>query len=343
MLRYRAVELCKKKILGRQRELAKTDRNGRLAGLVAPLANWANNRRNGLTRPPLEKVFEIDRRAALPRYHGRTFVTRSKRLVPPIDYSAPPSAARRSSTRPVSSITTIRTLARRPARSSLPHRGRNRSAVFPVLRHAATRAGQPRRGRQIGFRGCSDARPPDRLRLRCRRAGPVLRIDAQVRMAAYRAGQLRDREALQSSVRHQREHVDIARKEGLAPGLSPLEGGVTVHLACHARAQNIGQKATEMLRLLPGSDVTLIERCSGHGGLWGVLKENFETAVKVGRPVARQALRNAKPFLSSECPLPACISFREWRWWRQAKCCPGATATPDRIRCPLLRDPRNMV
>ena len=97
--------------------------------------------------------------------------------------------------------------------------------------------------------------------------------------------------------------VDIARKEELAPGLSPLEGGVTVHLACHGRAQNIGQKAAEMLRLLPGSDVTVIERCSGHGGLWGVLKENFETAVKVGRPVARQALRNAKPFLSSECPL----------------------------------------
>jgi glycerol-3-phosphate dehydrogenase subunit C len=34
-----------------------------------------------------------------------------------------------------------------------------------------------------------------------------------------------------------------------------------------------------------------------------VLKGNFETAVKVGRPVARQALKNAKPFISSECPL----------------------------------------
>jgi hypothetical protein len=45
--------------------------------------------------------------------------------------------------------------------------------------------------------------------------------------------------------------VDIARKEGLAPGMTPLEGGVTVHLACHARAQNMGQKAAEMLRLLP--------------------------------------------------------------------------------------------
>ena len=97
--------------------------------------------------------------------------------------------------------------------------------------------------------------------------------------------------------------VDIARKEGLAPGLRPLEGGVTVQLACHARAQNIGQKAAEMLRLLPDAEVAVIERCSGHGGSWGVYAENFETAIKVGRPVARQALKNGKVFLASECPL----------------------------------------
>src|SRR6202043_3664284 len=97
--------------------------------------------------------------------------------------------------------------------------------------------------------------------------------------------------------------VDIARKEGLAPGLQPLGNAVTLHLACHARAQNMGQKAAEMLRLLPDAQVNVIERCSGHGGSWGVMKGNFETALKVGRPVARQALKNAKPFLASECPL----------------------------------------
>jgi glycerol-3-phosphate dehydrogenase subunit C len=91
--------------------------------------------------------------------------------------------------------------------------------------------------------------------------------------------------------------------EGLAPGLTPLEGGVTVHLACHARAQNMGQKAAEMLRLLPDTKVSVIERCSGHGGSWGVLNENFETAVKSGKPVVRQALKNATRFVSSECPL----------------------------------------
>jgi len=97
--------------------------------------------------------------------------------------------------------------------------------------------------------------------------------------------------------------VDIARKEGLAAGLGPLEGGVSLHMACHARAQNMGQKAAEMLRLIPEIDLAVIERCSGHGGSWGVKKEFFETAIKVGKPVARQALRNGKPQLASECPL----------------------------------------
>ncbi|MBV8170291.1 MAG: glycerol-3-phosphate dehydrogenase, partial [Alphaproteobacteria bacterium] len=97
--------------------------------------------------------------------------------------------------------------------------------------------------------------------------------------------------------------VDLAKRGGLAPGLQALPGGVSLHLACHARAQNMGQKAAEMLRLIPGVDVAVIERCSGHGGSWGVMKENFETALKVGKPVARAAAKEAKLFVASECPL----------------------------------------
>ena len=65
----------------------------------------------------------------------------------------------------------------------------------------------------------------------------------------------------------------------------------------------MGQKAAEMLRLIPGADLAVIERCSGHGGSWGVMKGNFETALKVGKPVARTAAKNAKAHLASECPL----------------------------------------
>jgi glycerol-3-phosphate dehydrogenase subunit C len=99
--------------------------------------------------------------------------------------------------------------------------------------------------------------------------------------------------------------VGLARHEGLAKGLAPLDGGVTLHIACHARAQNIGHKSAEMLRLVPDTEIKIIERCSGHGGSWGVMKGNFETAIKHGRPVARQALRDQHPYVASECPLAA--------------------------------------
>jgi glycerol-3-phosphate dehydrogenase subunit C len=58
-----------------------------------------------------------------------------------------------------------------------------------------------------------------------------------------------------------------------------------------------------MLRLIPGIDLEVIERCSGHGGSWGIMKENFEVALKVGKPVARQAAKAAKRYVASECPL----------------------------------------
>jgi glycerol-3-phosphate dehydrogenase subunit C len=99
--------------------------------------------------------------------------------------------------------------------------------------------------------------------------------------------------------------VDIAKKEKLADGLMALEGGVTLHLACHARAQNIGRKAADMLNLIPDLKLDVIERCSGHGGSLGVTVEFHETALKVGRPVAQAALEKANRYVASECPLAA--------------------------------------
>src|SRR5271168_4069607 len=56
MLRYRAVEQNEGRVPLAQRELTRTDRNGKIAGTIAPLANWASDRRNTLTRPAMEKI-----------------------------------------------------------------------------------------------------------------------------------------------------------------------------------------------------------------------------------------------------------------------------------------------
>ena len=102
--------------------------------------------------------------------------------------------------------------------------------------------------------------------------------------------------------------VGIARKEGIAPGMNAVAtGGVALHISCHSRAQNMGQKARELLKLIPEAKLQVIERCSGHGGSWGYRTENFETALKVGAPVARQVAEGVRGVVStivtSECPL----------------------------------------
>src|SRR6201996_3862472 len=74
MLRYRAAELRAGKVSRIDQELVKTDRNGRIGAALAPLANWASDRHNGLTRPIMEGVANIDRNADLPKFESPTFV-----------------------------------------------------------------------------------------------------------------------------------------------------------------------------------------------------------------------------------------------------------------------------
>jgi glycerol-3-phosphate dehydrogenase subunit C len=96
--------------------------------------------------------------------------------------------------------------------------------------------------------------------------------------------------------------VDIAKKHGLVP-IAAMPSAIAVHFACHARAQNMGAKAVEMLKLIPEARPVVVERCSGHGGKWGIFKENFPVALKVGKPAARAIEKLNPDYVVSECPL----------------------------------------
>jgi glycerol-3-phosphate dehydrogenase subunit C len=328
MLRYRAVEHREGRIPFAQRELVKTDRNGHLAAAVAPLANWASDRDNALTRPLLEKLTGIDRKAALPKYHGRTFVMRSKRAAPAVDRTAPAFGRKAvlyatcfvnynnpgigEATRAVLALNGVETEVVYPQCCGMPQLEQgNLSAVAAAARQVSAVLGQwIDKGYDVIALVPSCALM---LKFEWPLIVPHDAAVAKLAKATFDVSQY---------------VVDIARKEGLAPGLSPLGGGVTVQLACHARAQNMGQKAAEMLRLLPDADVAVIERCSGHGGSWGVLEGNFETAIKVGRPVGRHALRNAKPFVSSECPLAGMHIIQEMEMLADGESVPGRAMHP---------------
>jgi glycerol-3-phosphate dehydrogenase subunit C len=328
MLRYRAVERREGRIPLPQRELVKTDRNGRLAGAVAPLANWAGDRHNRLTRPLLEKLTGIDRRAALPKYHGRTFMMRARGSAPAIDRTAP-ACGRKAVLYATCFVNYNNPSIGEATRAVLARNGVETEVLYPQC------CGMPQLEQgNLAAVAKSASRVAAALGRWIDEGYDIIALVPSCALMLKFEWPLvwpRDPavEKLANATFDISEYiVDIARKEGLAGGLSPLEGGITVQIACHARAQNMGQKAAEMLRLLPQANVAVIERCSGHGGSWGVLKGNFETAVRVGRPVARQALKNAKSLLASECPLAGMHIAQEMQMMADGQSVPDRALHP---------------
>jgi glycerol-3-phosphate dehydrogenase subunit C len=80
-------------------------------------------------------------------------------------------------------------------------------------------------------------------------------------------------------------------------------GNVSYHVPCHSRVQNIGKKTAETLQLVPETKLTVVERCSGHAGTFGVKKEFHRTAMKIGKPVFKAMANNEPDYISSDCQL----------------------------------------
>ena len=102
------------------------------------------------------------------------------------------------------------------------------------------------------------------------------------------------------------EYLVLRLKDGLLrTDFKNALGRVSYHVPCHLRVQKIGQKTRELLELIPGTQVTTVERCSGHDGTWGVKTEYFDQSMKIGRPVFRQMAEAQPDHVSSDCAIAA--------------------------------------
>lgn len=80
-------------------------------------------------------------------------------------------------------------------------------------------------------------------------------------------------------------------------------GKVAYHIPCHQRVQNIGPKTKEVLELVPDTDITVIERCSGHDGTYAVKTEYHEISMKICRPVTNKIKGAELDHYISDCPM----------------------------------------
>ena len=95
---------------------------------------------------------------------------------------------------------------------------------------------------------------------------------------------------------------DLNNRKGLVEGMKSLNKSITLHSSCHSRAQNIGAKSAQILKLIPETKTVNIEKCSGHGGTWGIKKKWNKTARKVGLSAAKQIFKE-EGLVASTCPL----------------------------------------
>lgn len=100
------------------------------------------------------------------------------------------------------------------------------------------------------------------------------------------------------------EYLMLRQKSGLIDtSFTRGLGKVAYHVACHQRVQNIGMKTRDFLSLIPDTEVTPIERCSGHDGTYAIKSETYEKAMKIARPVVNRVKQAEADTFGSDCPM----------------------------------------
>ncbi len=77
---------------------------------------------------------------------------------------------------------------------------------------------------------------------------------------------------------------------------------VTYHTPCHLRAQNIGLKSRDLIKLT-GAKVTLAQQCSGIDGMWGLRAENTGISVPIAQKLAEQITKANGEVVAGDCHL----------------------------------------
>ena len=303
MLRYRTAQKKQKKLPFVPRQLAEIDRNAKVGVMFARFINWLTNIKNKLVRKILAKIVGIDIRVQLPKYNLETFSNFFKKNENKITFETKKnnrkvliySTCFVNFNKKDTGVAALKVLKKNGVEVQEAYPG---CCGMPFLEQADLPkvVEQARKVSKDLINWIDKGYKVVTLTASC---GLMLKFEWPLLLPEDE-----NIKKLSANVLDIDEYVvDIANNEGLVDGLQEIDGGVTVHHACHARAQNMGNKARDMLKLIPNIKIDVVERCAGHGGTFGVMKETHDLAIKVGRPTARQIKTKNNKYMASDCPL----------------------------------------
>ena len=303
MLRYRMYQRKIGKLSKMPSQLAEIDRNARFGIMFSRIVNWFINIINKYFRKILETITGIDKRAILPKYNNETFENYSKKNKDEINKLAPGfgrkivlySTCFVNFNKKDTGVAALKVLKKNgvdvqhayPGCCGMPYL--EQADLKKVTKQALKVSKELLKWVNKGYEVIT-------LTASC---GLMLKFEWPLLLPKNE-----DIKKLSLHTKDIDEYiVDISKKEGLVAGLYEIDGGVTVHHACHARAQNMGNKARDMLKLIPNIKIDVVEKCAGHGGTFGVMKATHDIANKIGKLTAQISLKNNNKYMASDCPL----------------------------------------
>jgi glycerol-3-phosphate dehydrogenase subunit C len=305
MLRAKAVRFRKEGARLSHKLMSSTDTVGKLAGIpvVAQVVNATNRMKP--VRKVLDKVMGVHPDAILPEYHGRTGRKRLKNHAS----SNKPEAAGRTRGQ-------VALFATCYGNYNEPHIIEDLTKVFehngiPVTLAEKERCcGMPKL--ELGdLQAVADAKNHNiPVLVRAIEAGYdiVAPVPSCVLMFKQELPLMfpddPDVQKVKEHIFDPFEYLMLRHKEGkLSTEFREKLGKIAYHAACHLRVQNIGLKTRELLELVPGTEIDVIERCSGHDGTYAVKSEFHEISMKICRPVVSRVRKAEADHYSSDCPM----------------------------------------
>ena len=305
MLRAKSFHYKNRDTKLRDRILTSTDTVGRLAGIpvVAQTVNAVN--KIGAARKVLEAVAEIHADAWVPEYSSNPLRSRLKKL--PLDTEGEPAGRTKGK---------IALFATCYMNRNEPGPGEDMVAVFehngiPVTLAEKERCcGMPKLelGNLDAVREAKETNIPVLAKLVDAGWDLTALVPSCVLMFKQELPLMFPDDAdvikVKNAFYDPFEYLMLRHKEGkLKTDFSAELGKVSYHAACHQRVQNIGPKTRELLALIPGTEVDIIERCSGHDGTYAVKREFHQYAMKIVQPVVNRINQAQPAHYGSDCAM----------------------------------------
>lgn len=99
--------------------------------------------------------------------------------------------------------------------------------------------------------------------------------------------------------------VNVHKGEGTALDTEfdgDVPESITYHAPCHLRAQNIGLKSRDLMKLT-GAKVKVVQQCSGIDGMWGLRAENADISIPIAQKLGEEIVKAGGDVVTGDCHL----------------------------------------